>query len=169
MNERLVNVLMAEMSVVDWGGNVEEPVVLKTILGSCVGVYVADPRARVSGLSHIMLPHIHPRDPKIGKYADTAIPTLVRMLEEKGGRRQDMRACLVGGARMFAADERTGLAAIGDMNVKVSRETLMRLGIPVVFEETGGSRGRTVKFDCRAPTPDIHVLQNLVPAGGPKQ
>jgi chemotaxis protein CheD len=160
---------MAEMSVVEWGGNGEESVVLKTTLGSCVGVYVMDQRAKVSGLSHIMLPRINPRDPKIGKYADTAIPTLVRKMEERGSRRQDMRACLVGGARMFAVDERTGLGAIGDMNVNASRESLARLGITVVFEETGGTRGRTVKFDNRTLTPDIHVLQSLVPAAGRKQ
>jgi chemotaxis protein CheD len=156
-NERTTHVKMAELAVEDWEG--EEAAVLKTTLGSCVGVFLLDSRRRVAGLAHIMLPTSIPRDPVVGKYADTAIPTLVRKMEERGCDRRAMRASLVGGARMFdTGTNGKGLSAIGDLNVAASKKILASLGIPVVFEETGGAQGRTVRYDSREGEPQIHLL-----------
>jgi chemotaxis protein CheD len=156
MTERTTIVKMAELTVEEWGG--EAATVLKTTLGSCVGVFLLDPRRRVAGLAHIMLPASIPRDPVVGKYADTAIPTLVRKLEERGCSRRDMQASLVGGARMFDTGNSKGLSAIGDMNVSASKKILESFCIPVVFERTGGAQGRTVRYDSREKEPSVHLL-----------
>ncbi len=57
---------------------------LKTTLGSCVGVVLHDPARRITGLAHIMLPNRLGSDPKIGKFADTAIPRLLQELQALG-------------------------------------------------------------------------------------
>jgi chemotaxis protein CheD len=134
----------------------------KTTLGSCVGVIVRDRDRRVAGLAHVMLPRrLRPADPP-GKYADSAIPALLAGVESRGGRRAVLEAWLVGGACMFPV-EHGGIASIGAKNVEESRRQLGDLGVPVVYEEVGGSSGRTVTFE---PATGSVSVRTLAPVGG---
>ncbi len=140
MTENIVNVKMAGMDVVSDARG------LKTILGSCVGIILRDLERGVSGLAHIMLPARLRDDASTGKYADSAIPALLRRLAGIGGRQSSLQALLVGGAQMFPMGDTT-LASIGDQNVETSRRILQENRIPIVFEDTGGTSGRTVVYD----------------------
>ena len=79
------------------------------------------------------------------KYADEALPAAIRAIEEKGGRRGAMKAKIAGGSRMFDLGEEHQ-NDIGRRNVAAVREILERLEIPLVAEDTGGTKGRTVEF-----------------------
>ncbi len=131
---------------------------LKTTLGSCVGVILSDPVKGIHGLAHIMLPERIGADPATGKYADTAVPALVAEMERAGSSRKDMEALLVGGASMFVAAESANLPRIGEKNVAMSLKILEELGIPVVYQETGGTCGRTVTFDGTEKRPQVKTL-----------
>ncbi len=156
-----VVVRMAEMQVVK--STRERPVTLKTTLGSCVGILLADRLNQVYGLAHVMLPEKVPGDQTPGKYADSAVPALVALMEQlAGGPSGKLEAFLVGGAAMFEA---SGLSDIGERNVRVAYQAVGRLGIPVVFDDTGGSLGRTVLFDCQSATVSVKTLKRLEPAG----
>jgi len=134
---------------------------LKTTLGSCVGVIVRDRERRVCGLAHVMLPQrLHPDDPP-GKGADSAIPALLAGVESRGGRRPALEAWLVGGACIFPV-EHGGIASIGARNVEETRRRLEGLGVPVVYEEVGGSCGRTVTFE---PGTGSVSVKTLAPVG----
>lgn len=152
----IVNVRMAEMNMV------RDSLKLKTILGSCVGVILHDPVRRISGLAHVMLPRASRGDASIGKYADTAIPALLAMVTGNGSRASSLRAYLIGGARMFPLAA-GGIGSIGDQNVIAARKVLQEASIPIVFEETGGTRGRTVIFDNARGEVSV---RSLAPAGG---
>ncbi|MFW6180224.1 MAG: chemotaxis protein CheD [Spirochaetota bacterium] len=147
MGHRTVIVKMAEMDVVE--STPSEPVSLKTTLGSCVGIILAHAKSGLHGLAHIMLPERLREDPATGKYADTAIPELLRMMEARGARRGELKALLVGGANMFEFSGKNGASLIGEKNVEAVKKVLDDLGIPVVFEETGGNSGRTVLYHAR--------------------
>ncbi len=152
MMEQTLTVKMAEMGVVNDDRR------LKTILGSCVGIILRDPERRVSGLAHIMLPARHREDTTEGKYADTAIPALLARIAREGGRQGSLQALLIGGAQMFPlGNER--IASIGDQNVQASRTILGQYRIPIVFEDTGGTAGRTVTFDNATGTVSVKTLQ----------
>ena len=154
MDTPAVTVKMAEMGVVSNQGR------LKTILGSCVGVILRDPGRSVSGLAHIMLPSRQRSDTAEGKYADTAIPALLARLAREGARQGFLQALLIGGAQMFpVGDER--LASVGDQNVAASRAALGRFRIPIVFEDTGGTAGRTVVFDNATGNVSVRTLQGI--------
>ncbi len=157
----IVNVRMAEMNVV------RDSHSLKTILGSCVGVILHDPVRRISGLAHVMLPRSNRGDPSIGKYADTAIPALLTMLTGNGSRASSLRAYLVGGAKMFPIAS-GGIGSIGDQNVSAARRVLEEASVPIVFEDTGGTRGRTVMFDNARGEVSVRTLSPTLPAGGAK-
>jgi chemotaxis protein CheD len=154
MPDQIVTVKIAEMGVV------RDDRRLKTILGSCVGIILRDPEKRVSGLAHIMLPERHRADTTEGKYADTAIPALVARVACCDGRTGSLQALVIGGAQMFPLGN-ARIASVGDQNVAASRAILGRCRIPIVFEDTGGTSGRSVTFDNMTGAVSVRTLQTI--------
>lgn len=152
-NEKVVNVGVAEYFVT------HNPHVLASYgLGSCVGVALYDAKRKIGGLAHIMLPDSKAisRPGKPGRYADTAIRTMVEEMERLGSRRRDIKAKMAGGACMFTIPGATnpknvpGPAIgmqIGERNIEAAKKALRELNISLVAEDTGGSHGRTLRFD----------------------
>lgn len=126
-----------------------DPVVLVTIgLGSCVGVALYDDQAKVGGLAHIMLPQANGlavTNP--AKFADTALPLLVKKMEELGANPRRLTAKVAGGAQMFQLSQPTEMMRIGERNTEAVLQWLRAAGIRVVAQDTGGSWGRTVELD----------------------
>jgi len=150
---------MAEMQVIS------DERSLKTVLGSCVGIIVRDRDRKVSGLAHVMLPARRSDDEASGKYADSAIPALLADMTRRGCRVTSMQALLVGGAQMFPMGG-AGIASIGDKNVDAARRVLAERKIPIVFEDTGGTAGRTVVFSNVTGEVTVRTLKALLPRGG---
>ncbi|MFN7015778.1 MAG: chemotaxis protein CheD [Fimbriimonadales bacterium] len=114
-------------------------------LGSCVGILLYDPVATAAALAHVMLPEKNGADANEtpGKYATTALPALLEALGASFASRQ--KAILIGGAEVF--QNRQNTLRIGARNVEKLRELLQARRIPIVFEDTGGHRGRSFEFD----------------------
>jgi chemotaxis protein CheD len=129
----------------------EAPMRIMTMaLGSCLGVVLYDPQARVGALAHAM----HPRRTRVknninrAKFVDSVIPFLVERMLQWGARREKIVAKIFGGARMFDGfDKCRGILQIGDENIVAAREVLKELGIPLVAECVGGRTGRTIVLD----------------------
>jgi chemotaxis protein CheD len=118
---------------------------LRTFVGSCVGLAMYCQREKVAGLAHIVLPDSKGKGEVAGKFADTAIPEAIRLLEELVGRRGlRLSVKLVGGAKMFAFQK--GLT-IGDQNVAAIERILGDCGIPILARCCGGEKGRRVTLD----------------------
>lgn len=146
----------------------ESPAMLKTTLGSCVGIVLHDARRLVGGLAHVVLPQRMGSDASVGKYADTAIPELLERLCRCGSRPQDLRAFLAGGASMFPQASDRAVATIGQMNVDAVKRILRELAIPIAYEDTGGEQGRTIVFDNATATVEVTKLQPMGSRGGSK-
>jgi chemotaxis protein CheD len=151
MTAEPVTVRMADMQVVSGEGS------LRTILGSCVGIILWDSSRRVAGLAHVLLPRLQGGDPAVGKYADSAIPALLARVGGSGGRPAGLQAYLVGGAQMFPGSS-GAIASIGDQNVAAARAELAARGIRIVFEDTGGTAGRSVSFESTTGRIAVRVL-----------
>lgn len=126
------------------------PQVLKAYgLGSCLAVALYDPGLRLGGLVHCLLPQQRGTDPVdvSPKYVDAAIRLMIEKLLEAGADPGRLQAKIAGGANMFESEFITLMHSIGVRNARSARETLLELGIPLVAEEVGGNRGRTVAFD----------------------
>ncbi|PLW79799.1 chemotaxis protein CheD [Candidatus Woesearchaeota archaeon] len=147
----------AQEIIVGIGGLVvhHNPIILTCLgLGSCVGVALYDKENHIGGLAHVMLPESKEytgiRDDKnsiekLNRYADVAIPTMIKDMVNIGAKKNNIRSKIVGGAQMFIQinDE----FAIGKRNVITVKKILEENNIPIDAEETGGSKGRSMKFD----------------------
>ena len=113
-------------------------------LGSCVAVALHD-NLRVAGLAHVVLPDSR-GDPQgqPGKYADTAVPNLVQAIRRAGGVMTGLRAVICGGASMF---QLANLPEVGSANLSAVRQGLAALRIPLLAEDVGGRRGRTMRLE----------------------
>jgi chemotaxis protein CheD len=130
-----------------------EPCTITTILGSCVGVCLFDPVARLGGLNHFLLPTApaHDQSPRFG---DVALRRLIESLECLGAVRDRLSAKVIGGACVLDV-YRGGAGHIGQQNVRSALRSLMEHGIVVTTMEVGGDRGRKLRF--RPNTGDLVV------------
>ncbi|MGV2335760.1 MAG UNVERIFIED_CONTAM: chemotaxis protein CheD [Planctomycetaceae bacterium] len=112
---------MGELDVMRGGG------VLKTLLGSCIGLVLYDRQNVVGGLAHIVHPDSSGRAGPPGKYADTALTELLKRIEQKGGRQKNLTARYAGGSNMFGT---TQLNQIGQLNTAAVGRLLKAAGFP---------------------------------------
>lgn len=155
--QHIVKVGMADLNVIRGQG-----LIRTTGLGSCVGVTLFDPMLKVAGLAHVMLPSSEiAREGalNLAKYADTALPELVRRLSELGVTKSRLIAKMAGGSQMFTFAGKGDSMRIGPRNVESCKVMLSELGIPLVAEDTGGNYGRTIELDCETGILFIRSVQ----------
>jgi chemotaxis protein CheD len=135
-----IAVRMGEIAVSSNPGDV----LMSIGLGSCIGLALVDQRRGIAGLAHIMLPEAIAGGGPVGKFADLAVPELVRQTTALGTSKPMLKAVLVGGAQMFSLGT-SGALDIGVRNDAAVRDALAKERIPIVATEVGGSQGRTIR------------------------
>jgi chemotaxis protein CheD len=140
MDFKLISVGIADFKVTS------SPDILRTILGSCVGICCYDYEKKIAGMSHIMLPNWNDASTNMKKYADSAIPLLIGEMERVGANLERITAKISGGASMFRLIGNGIMSEIGKNNVMKVREVLADLNVKIVAEDIGGDYGRTIDF-----------------------
>lgn len=117
-------------------------------LGSCVGVAIYDPIAKVGGLLHAMLPdstiNLDRAANRPFMFVDTGLPAMFHAVYALGGLKHRLIVKLVGGAEFL--DEKK-IFRIGQRNVEATKAMLQRNGVALAASETGGHESRTVRLD----------------------
>ena len=114
-------------------------------LGSCIGVALYDPVAKVGGLLHYQLPSgtMDParaaREPCL--FGDTGLAFLTAAMERAGAVKRRVKAKLAGGAAVI---EDAAAFNIGKRNYAAIRKALFQHGLFVDGEDVGGATPRTV-------------------------
>ncbi|MCL1630861.1 chemotaxis protein CheD [Sporolactobacillus sp. CPB3-1] len=139
------------------------PETLKTLgLGSCVGVVIYHEESKIAGMAHVMLPDselARVSSYPLGKYADTAIPALIKKLtEDFRCSRLQLKAKIAGGAEMFKTTRAHLVPSIGKRNVYAVKAQLAAFQIPLVSEDTGADYGRTIEFFTATCELAIHAI-----------
>lgn len=118
-------------------------------LGSCIGIALYDRFTCIGGLAHIMLPDstAFTNITNAMKFADLAIPILLKRMEEQGASIRNIKAKIAGGASMFNFQDKSMIMDIGNRNGIAVKNTLEKKLIPIIAEDIGGNKGRTVIFD----------------------
>ena len=122
-------------------------------LGSCVAIVLYDEQTRVGGLAHVLLPDpaFSSSPEKRWRFATTAIPDLLRELEQEGADRTRVTARLVGGACMFQDLILKNGPHIGERNVAAAR----RQGMQTIVHAIGDEANRHLLDVLAASYPDL--------------
>ncbi len=137
-----------------------EDVLVTYSLGSCIGVALYDPVARVAGLLHFQLP-TSTLDPERAKqnpfmFADSGMKSLLSEMESRGGVRKRMKAKLAGAAQML---NDAALFNIGKKNHTAIRKWFWQMGMFIEAEEVGGEIPRTMYLQASDGTVTIKSKQ----------
>lgn len=143
--ENVIKVGMADLNIA------KSPDSLTTLgLGSCIGLTLYDPVAKIGGLVHYMLPDSTKlkNNSNIAKFGDTGIRELYKKMIEKGASPTRMVAKIAGGAKMFEVSGLSSVGNVGERNAEEAKLILKELKVRLVAEDTGLNYGRTVVLNC---------------------
>ncbi len=127
----------------------DTPVLVSTVLGSCVAVTMFSPSRGFGAICHAMLPENTGRESDF-RYVDTALQHIYAKLLEYGVG-SDLVIKLFGGAQVLNVGGRTPQKqTVGDQNVAMAEAVLASLGLSVTTRDTGGNRGRKLFFCTRS-------------------
>jgi chemotaxis protein CheD len=113
-------------------------------LGSCIALAVWDPRAKVGGLAHFMLPAGPASGTNPVKFIDTGLDPFLRALETKGAMLSRCTIKAAGAAAMLTVG---GGLAIGKRNAEALQGALTQRGLTLHASSLGGNAGRTVQLE----------------------
>jgi chemotaxis receptor (MCP) glutamine deamidase CheD len=130
------------------------PVVMDTLLGSCVAVCLFDQVLRAGGMNHILLPNARAgeKNPRCGVHA---MELLINELMKLGGDRRKFVAKAFGGANVLQG---MSLPPIGDENARFVREFLAVEKIPLVAERLGGTTAVHLCFQTDTGRATVHSV-----------
>lgn len=119
-------------------------------LGSCVAICLHDPAAKVAGMAHILLPNksLSPKSDNLAKFPQSAVPVLLEQMAALGAEKSRITGKLIGGSAMFGNLTSSGSVQMGERNVVAARQVLADHGIAIKAEATGGTIGRSVRFQA---------------------
>lgn len=120
-------------------------------LGSCIGVTLYDPLARVGGMLHFMLPSGRESPDKAkanpAMFGDSGVPMLFRACYELGAVKERLVVCAAGGAEIMNDN---GTFRIGARNRTILRQLFWKNGVLLAADDTGGSVSRTMQLSMES-------------------
>jgi chemotaxis protein CheD len=119
-----------------------------TTLGSCVSACIRDPRARIGGMNHFMLPadasEHGAKDSLLSaaaRYGNYAMEHLINHIVRNGGKRENLEVKVFGGGRIMS-----NASHVGKRNIAFVREYLATEGLKVTAEDLGDVYPRMVVY-----------------------
>ena len=127
-------------------GNAEETIITYA-LGSCLGIAVYDPKEKVGGLLHVMLP-LSKSDPEKARekpymYVDTGFSELIKVCYDLGLNKDHALISVAGGASM-KQNGQDDYFKIGKRNFTTLRKLLWKNGFMIEHQDVGGNKSRTM-------------------------
>jgi len=128
-----------------------QSIILEAYLGTCVGVALFDPDARVGGMAHFLLPEpvSANADWQPEKYAASGMPVFLEALYKAGARSGSLRATLAGGALVGPVDDLDLNLDIGGRTAEAAERILRAEGIHIDRIETGGFFSCCIQMDLQ--------------------
>ena len=130
-----------------------DPMILQTILGSCVGVTFWSERLGAGALCHGVLPRC-PRGSVTSeghRYVDFSIRYLAGQFDALGARRQDVEVKLFGGGSMFPEHHmKPGVADVALRNVEAAHSLVAKHNLNLMAQDLGLTGHRAVNFDIQS-------------------
>lgn len=155
-----MEVIEYKVGIADMDAALSPNKIITVGLGSCIGIAMYDKVNNVGGLLHIMLPDStqfnNVSNPL--KFADLGIPLLIEKMQKMGAVKRNLKAKIAGGASMFSFSDKSMNMDIGGRNSAAVKNILKELSIPILAEDTGGNKGRTMILDLKTGTVQIKTV-----------
>lgn len=123
-----------------------DPMIVYTVLGSCISACIRDPIAKVGGMNHFMLPE--PKGDGHGdswgestRYGSYAMESLINEILKRGGMRSRLEIKLFGAGKIYE-----GHIDVGAKNAQWVTEYLKSEGLPVMSSDLGDVFPRKVYY-----------------------
>jgi chemotaxis protein CheD len=136
------------------------PDTITTVLGSCVGVAIYHPRTKQGLIAHIVLPDSGGRATAPGKFADTAVPQMIKDLTTRGICDPSLVVKIAGGSNMFGLP--AGPMQVGESNLVAVEAELAKARLRISGRHVGGNKGRRVTLDCQTGMFKVEVVGSEV-------
>lgn len=142
-----VKVLPGEYFVTD------HEMVIMTVLGSCIAACIWDPKVRVGGMNHFMLPE--GGGDTSGRYGSYAMELLINEMIKLGARRESMQAKVFGGGQVMHSFTTMN---VGERNTEFVLDYLSTERIAVVSKDVLDIHPRKV---CYFPVSGKAMVKRL--------
>jgi chemotaxis protein CheD len=134
---------------------VKEPTILRTLLGSCVGIAFREPHLGLGALCHPMLPRFPVKQALTmtrsagRRYVDYAVRDLARQFDALGARRDEVEVKLFGGGDVLLTGNDATRPTVGRLNIEVAIKVLEEEGFCIIASSLGGQRGINIYFNTQ--------------------
>ena len=131
---------------------VKAPTLMRTLLGSCVGITFLIPRLNVGALCHPMLPNYsvqraRGRGAEAGcRYVDYAIRNLAQQFDALGAVRSEVQVKLFGGGDVLKVESHRTQPTVGMLNSETALRVLEEEGFKIKISKLGGTTGMNIQF-----------------------
>lgn len=123
----------------------KEPMVVYTVLGSCISVCVLDPVLRIGGMNHFMLPapknSQHDSWGESARYGSFAMELLINEILKRGGQKKRLVVKIFGGANLFKK-----MGDVGLNNTKWAIDYLKMEGLRLINSDIGDVYPRKIYY-----------------------
>jgi len=129
------------------------PVIVRTVLGSCVAVTMFNRHRRIAAICHALLPHPNNNEPDTANYVENrryvtcVIPEMVRTMRRHDILPQEIEVKVFGGSDTLGRSAgQESDHPVGRLNVKAVMEMLEAERLSLKTSDVGGTRGRKILF-----------------------
>jgi len=130
-----------------------KPIVVSTVLGSCLSITFFSRKIKYAGMSHCMLPNCKDCNQNCNnctnpyKYVDCTINFMLKKFDNKGIDRKDIEVKIFGGADVLkTSSKEKRISTVGKQNIQMAEETLRKNNMYIKASDVGGVLGRKILF-----------------------
>lgn len=158
--QKIIDVHIGEVKIAKNGE------LLKTILGSCVGIGIIWQSRAICGLAHCLLPQSPTPTFEIGaRYVDQATRSLIALMKIGPEDFQDVNVIIVGGGNMTKPGVNNPLELVGSNNFKAAIHEAQKYHFKILYAEGGGEVGRKFSIDSCDYTYQIEKIPRMKKPG----
>ncbi len=121
----------------------DQPIVITTVLGSCISVCVYDKSTGYGGMNHFMLPKKSDDKDMYRpfRYGLFSMEQMINQFLKQGVSKEHLEAKVIGGAKMMGK-----LSNIGQLNIDFIMQYLSDEKLRLIAQDIGGEQGRKLAF-----------------------
>jgi chemotaxis protein CheD len=132
----------------------DKPVLVSTLLGSCVSVTMFSRRAGAGAICHGLLPTCRGKKPcecdefcgEGMRFVDCSIMRMLGWFEQNGVARGEIDVKVFGGSDMLSGPENSTKATVGQQNISMAFQVIEKENLRIAASDVGGLRGRKIIF-----------------------